>query len=267
MGDRARASAPVFHTHRVIEGDGPCVVLIHGVGLDHRMWSGQAAALSERFTVLRYDLIGHGSTPPWTRRLELTDFVAQLAALLDEERIRRIHVVGFSLGALIAQAFALAHPRRLMRLVLVSGVHQRNDPARQAVLDRLEQAEREGPSSLCDAAIDRWFSHGYRNAHRQEVSMIEERLRMNTPRGFLPAYRLFARADGELAGRLGEIKAPVLVITGADDIGSTPEMARRMSKAVGNAECRIVPGARHMLPMEAAEEVNKMLSAFLLTTE
>lgn len=263
MGERARASAAAFNTHRVIEGKGPCVVLIHGVGLDHEMWSAQAKALSRDFTILRYDLIGHGGTPPWSEGLLLDDFVAQLAALLDGEGIRRAHVAGFSLGALIARGFALAYPDRLNRLVLVSGVYGRDAGARQAVLTRLAQAEHDGPASIADAALNRWFTYAYRNSHREAVEEIHRRLRANTPDGFLPAYRLFARADERLAGQLNGIGVPALVVTGSDDAGSTPAMARRMSEALQNAECRIVPGVRHMLPLEAADELGAMLKAFL----
>ena len=267
MGERARVSPSAFNTHRVVEGKGPCVVLIHGVGLDHAMWSAQAKALRKRFTVLRYDLLGHGDTPPPQGDLVLDDFVAQLAALLDEEGIQRAHIVGFSLGALIAQAFAIAHPDRLQRLVLISGVYDRDGAARRAVSKRLEQAEREGPGSIADAALERWFSDAYRQAHRDEVQTIERRLLANSPDGFLPAYRLFARTDDRLAERLAEITIPVLVITGGDDTGSTPVMAQRMAKAMGNSQCRIFPGVRHMLPMEAADELNAMLKEFLLRQE
>lgn len=256
-----------FATFRRMEGAGAHVVLIHGVGLDHHMWSAQAKALNETFTVVRYDLIGHGRTPPRQAALELDDFVAQLAALLDEEGIRRAHLVGFSLGALIAQAFALANPGRVMRLVLVSGVYHRDDDARRAVSSRLKQAERAGPASIADAALKRWFTGAYRTAHPDTVEAIASRLRANRPEGFLPAYRLFARADRPLAGKLGQIDVPVLVVTGEDDAGSSPAMARRMSAVMQKAECRILPGVRHMLPLEAADELNPMLEAFLSSEE
>ncbi len=267
MGERARVSPSAFNTHRVVEGDGPCVVLIHGVGLDHAMWSAQAKALRQNFTVLRYDLIGHGQTPPWPGELAIEDFSTQLAALLDEEGISRAHLVGFSLGALVAQAFALSHSHRLLSLVLISGVNDRDDAARQAVSKRLEQAEREGPASIADAALERWFSDAYRKAHTDEVENVERRLLANSPDGFLPAYRLFARADDRLASRLDEITIPVLVVTGGDDTGSTPVMAKRMAEAMGKAKCRIFPGVRHMLPMEAADELNALLNEFLLSHE
>ena len=258
---------PAFDTHRVIEGRGPCVVLIHGVGLDHHMWSAQAVALRDEFTVLRYDVVGHGETPPRPGGMELRDLAAQLAALLDEEDIPRAHVVGFSLGALVAQAFALTHPQRLKRLVLISGVYDRDDTARASVLNRLQKAERDGNESIIEAALDRWFTDAYRDSNANDLRKIERRLRANTPEGFLPAYRLFAGADRELKDRLSAIEAPALVITGEHDSGSTPEMARRMSQAIPNAECRIIPGVRHMLPMEAADELNALLSTFLKEKE
>ncbi|HSS64611.1 MAG TPA: alpha/beta fold hydrolase, partial [Gammaproteobacteria bacterium] len=223
---------PDFDTHRVIEGSGPCVVLIHGVGLDHKMWSAQAKAMRDRFKVLRYDLIGHGESPTRPGRIGLDDFTAQIAALLDQEGIDRAHVVGFSLGALIAQAFALKYPQRLKRLVLISGVYDRDDAARASVLNRLQQAERDGTESIIEAALDRWFTDAYRKSHSQEVETIEQRLKANTREGFLSAYRLFAEADRRLADRLGAIGAPTLVVTGEDDTGSTPEMAERMSEAM-----------------------------------
>lgn len=267
MVERASPSPADFKTHRLIEGTGPCVMLIHGVGLDHEMWRAQTKALSRDFTVLRYDLPGHGGSAPAPGSLELDHLVRQIAALLDDESIEHTHVVGFSLGALIAQAFALAHPERVLRLVLVSGVYRRDGAGREAVLKRLQQAERGGPASIADAAISRWFSDAFRHTHPDEVARIERRLNANSPEGFLPAYRLFADADAQLAGRLGEIKASALVVTGEKDTGSTPGMARRMSEAMPNAECRIIPGIRHMLPLEAAEEFNAMLKAFLMNSE
>lgn len=265
--DERVAGAAAFRTHSVMEGEGPCVLLIHGVGLDHRMWSPQAAALSRDFNVLRYDLLGHGLTPAFPGEISLDSLVGQLSALLEEHGVTRAHVVGFSLGSLIAQAFALARPECLMRLVLLSGVYDRSHSAREAVLERLKLAELSGPDSLVEGALDRWFTDGYRKSHQRDIAMIEQRLRHNSPQGFLPAYRLFARADEWLAGRLGKISAPTLVVTGEQDPGSTPDMAKRMSEAMPDADCRIIAGVRHMLPMEAAEELNVMLKTFLSNSE
>ena len=252
-----------FRTHSVVEGNGPWVVMIHGVGLDLEMWAQQAAALRGAHRLLRYDLLGHGQTPAYGEVLSPTDFVDQLEALFDEHAIQRADVVGFSLGAKVAQAFALAHPARLQKLVLLNGVHARTRAQRQAVLDRLAAVERDGVGATVAAAIERWFTDSFRDSHPQEVAKVQRRLMSNTLEGFLPAYRMFANADDDVMGRLGEIQAPTLVITGEEDTGSTPAMAKRMQAEIANAELRVLPRVRHMLPMEAAEALNLMLADFL----
>lgn len=253
----------MLRTRYVVEGDGPWVVLIHGVGLDLQMWSRQARTLETRFRVLRYDLIGHGDTPPAGDKLTLSDLAGQLHELLGALGVQRASLVGFSLGALVAQAFTLEHSHRVERLVIANGIFERSEEARAAVAMRLARAEREGPDSIIDAALARWFSDGFRRRHADAVEEIATRLRGNSPAGFLPAYRMFASADPAPAGRLNSIQVPTLVVTGELDEGSTPEMARRMSEEIPDARLRIFPAVRHMLPIEAADEFNALLCAFL----
>ena len=252
-----------FGTHYAIGGDGPWLVLIHGVGLDLHMWSRQVAALEKIRRVLRYDLIGHGETPPAGGPLSLADFVSQLYELLNLLGVERAEVAGFSLGAMVAQAFALERPAMLEKLALINGVYARSDEARADVLARLRQVETAGLESAIEASLSRWFTEGFRSNHPGEIEKIENRLRANAREGFLPAYRLFADADAELAGRLAAIRAPTLVVTGEHDSGSTPEMARHMREEIPGAMLRVIPGVRHLLPVEASDALNVLLVEFL----
>ncbi len=250
------------------EGTGPPLVLIHGVGLDLGMWDAQAAALAPRHRVVRYDMIGHGGTPAQAGesgpgRLELGDFVDQLDELLRSLGLDRIALVGFSLGALVAQAFAIAQPNRVNRLAIVSGVYDRGPAQRAAVLSRWRAAVEQGPEVLIEAALARWFSPDFAARNPAVPAALRRRLEGNDRDGFLAAYRVFAEADAALAGRLGAIPCPVLVMTGANDPGATPEMARAMAAVLPKARLEILPGARHMMPLEAAAAVNAALGAFL----
>jgi pimeloyl-ACP methyl ester carboxylesterase len=248
--------------HRA-EGTGAPVVLIHGVGLDLGMWDAQAAALASRYRVIRYDMIGHGGSAARAGTLGLGDFVAQLDGLCRDLGLDRVSLVGFSMGALVAQAYALAEPARVARLVVMSGVYDRDPPARAAVRARCETASRQGPEALIEAALARWFSPEYRARHPAAVAAVRRRLASNDPHGFLAAYRVFAEADAALAGRLGAIACPTLVMTGALDPGSTPEMARAMAAAIPKARLEVLPGARHLIPVEAAQAVSAALLRFL----
>jgi pimeloyl-ACP methyl ester carboxylesterase len=167
------------------------------------------------------------------------------------------------MGGLVAQRFALDRPGRVGCLVLMSAVYDRPDAARRAVLDRVAEAERHGPAAGIDAALERWFTPAFRAARPDAVAAVRRRLERNDPAGYLAAYRVFATADRELAGRLSAIAAPTLVMTGSDDGGSTPAMARQMSEAIPGAVLDIVEGQRHLLPIEAATRVGEALSAFL----
>jgi pimeloyl-ACP methyl ester carboxylesterase len=116
---------------------------------------------------------------------------------------------------------------------------------------------------LIEAALARWLSADYRTGHPEAVAAIRARLMANDPKDFLAAYRIFAGADPEIAGRLGAIVCPALVTTGELDAGSTPAMSRAMAAALPNATCVILPGLRHLPTAEGAETVNALLLDFL----
>jgi pimeloyl-ACP methyl ester carboxylesterase len=239
------------------------VILLHGVGLDRTMWQAQAHLLASVRRVVTYDLLGHGESPRAGAATTLDDYVAQLARLLDFLRAQRAAVLGFSFGGLIAQAFALAQPARVEKLVLMSTVHERSPTQRQGVEGRLDKARSAGPQAIIEAAVGRWFSPPFIAGQPEVIGEIERRLRGNDPESFLAAYALFAKSDQGLADRIAGIAAPTLVVTGELDTGSTPDMARRMADAIPGAELEIIPEARHMMPVELPGEVGRSLRRFL----
>ena len=213
-------------THYRISGYGKPVVLIHGVGLDLNMWEVQATALANRFQVIRYDMLGHGSSATPAPVTRLGDFVDQLAELVDALELGRVILVGFSMGGLIAQRFASLYPGKLGRLVLMNTVFRRSPEQRRAVQERVQQVAADGPAATADLAIQRWFSTGFRQRNAEEVETIRQRLITNDPQGYLAAYRIFGDAGDEAPEQLRAIRCPTLVLTGEHDVGSTPEMAQ-----------------------------------------
>jgi pimeloyl-ACP methyl ester carboxylesterase len=246
-----------------IHGHGPTVVLIHGVGLDLTLWDRQVAALEQQYRVVTYDLLGHGESAALPRASDLRDFVQQLERLRGDLALDGVTLVGFSLGALVAQAYALAYPERLVGLGLLSGVYARTPEQLDAVRSRYAIGEKEGTEALVDAALARWFSEAFRADHPAEVEAVRDRLARNDPKNFLEAYRIFIGADEELAGRLDQIRCPTLVLTGALDAGSTPAMAEAMGRVIPDARVRVLQGVRHMAPVEGAAAVNAALLEFL----
>jgi pimeloyl-ACP methyl ester carboxylesterase len=249
-----------------IAGEGPAVILLHGVGLRRGIWVGQVAALKKHFTVITYDLLGHGESPRIAPGKTLDDFADQLAAVMDELGLATASVVGFSFGGLIVQRFAVKYPERLDKLVLMSSVYNRSDEERAGVSARFNKAKTEGTASIIDAAINRWFSPEYIAARPEVIADIRSGLESNHAPSFLTAYDLFCNSEPQLAGGLKAVKCPALAMAGEFDTGSTPAMVDRMVNDLENGRGVIIPGGRHMMPMEMAEEVNVVLLPFLSIT-
>ncbi|MDQ1047484.1 alpha/beta fold hydrolase [Streptomyces sp. V4I2] len=234
----------------------PTVVLLHGVGLDHTMWEPTAALLADRFTVLTPDLPGHGNRPPVRDGVTL----AELAAGVVDEIPAGSHLVGFSLGALVAQHVALHRPELVATLTSVSSVCERTAGERASVLARLRTAEADFAASAA-ASLKRWYDGA--GVAPDRVARTGATLLANDVASFLGCYRVFATADADLAPDLAAIGVRALAVTGADDPGSTPEMTRRLAAALPDCRAVVVPRARHMLPVERPEAFVECLTTFI----
>ncbi len=245
------------------DGDGPPVVLVHGLGLNRHMWDGQLAALGRRFFVVRYDLLGHGDSDKPEGPYRMERFVDQLSALIDGLKLDSCALVGFSLGGLIVQAFTLAHPGRVSALAILNSAHDRSDAERAAVLERVEQAARFGPEATVEAALERWFTPDFAARRPDVLDRVRGWITANDPRVYPEIYRLMAEGDAALARPIAAIGCPTLVLTCEDDLGNTPEMARRMAALIPGARAEIIPRLRHMGLVEDPEGINSLLAPFL----
>ncbi|MDH2433406.1 alpha/beta fold hydrolase [Pokkaliibacter sp. MBI-7] len=254
-------------TSYLCQGSGRPVVLIHGVGLNKEMWGGQFVGLAPRYQVIAYDMLGHGASQPPASDATLASYAAQLAELLDHLQLAQATVIGFSMGGLVARAFALHYPERLQGLVILNSVFRRTAEQRQGVLARTDQAAAMGPDANAEAALARWFSQEYQAASAAQISAIRQILAGNDPQGYLTTYRLFATEDMYGAEALDSIKVPTLIATGELDPGSTPEMARQLADCITGAEVVVLREQRHMMAVEAPKEVNQMLLRFLRRIE
>lgn len=246
-----------------ISGTGPTLIFLHGVGLNQSIWAEQVKVLKPDFQVITYDLLGHGRNAPAKSNAPLSDWIDQLNGVVRDLALKKFALVGFSFGGLIAQAYAAQNSRKIDRLVLMSTVYDRSEAERASVLARLDLVKREGPQATIPTALLRWFSPEFSKARPEIMNQYEALLRGNDAASFLSAYECFAMVDRELVGALAEFNRPALVITGELDTGSTPAMARKLAGMIPGAECSIIAGGRHMMPVEMPDEVNSVLCRFL----
>lgn len=232
------------------------IVLLHGVGLDKTMWHAFAGELQSDWRAL--DLPGHGGQPPLRREQTLASMAEDVLGRLPDGRV---HLVGFSLGSLIAQYIARFAPDRVLSLTCVSSVCHRTAAERVAVEARLNSAKVDFAASVA-ASIDRWYPAGT-PASDEAIERTRRTLLHNDVESYLHAYAVFAHGDAEIGPELGSIRCPTLAITGERDPGSTPEMSERLAAAIPDSRVIVVPNARHMLPIESAVPLRESITSLI----
>jgi len=246
-----------------LDGQGPPVLLLHPVGLDLTWWEPQVEALQSEFQVLRMDFRGHGKSanvqPPYT----LADFAADAHALLGILHVGPAHVIGLSLGGMVAQVLALEYPNDVCSLVLSNTLCTLPPEARQAMRGRGEAAERGGMAAVMEATIERWFTRGFLD------SALVKRCRQHLLAHDVGAWAATWRAIGELdtLPRLGEIHVPALVTTGDADVSTPVAAAQVIANAIPGAVLKTMAGAPHMAPYEKPEVFNSLVLEFLRSPE
>jgi 3-oxoadipate enol-lactonase len=247
----------------LVEGSGRPIVLIHGVGMDLTMWDALSVLLRPSCRVIRYDMLGHGGSLKPAGPYRLADFVAQLSKLAADLDLPSFDLVGFSMGGLVAQAFALHEPDRVRRLVLINTVFNRTPEERRAVNARVDEVRTGGYATSVATAIDRWFTPAFRAEHPDIVDAVQRRMMANDLDAYAAAYAVFGNADAELVDRVAEIHQPTLVITGADDQRSTAIMARALVAWLPAARLEIIDGQRHLTPFEVPDRLAVSIEHFL----
>jgi pimeloyl-ACP methyl ester carboxylesterase len=241
------------------------LVCIHGVGSYLEAWSGVVDRLKDRFTILTFDLRGHGRSSRIKGRYEIDDFVNETLALADHAGFATFNLAGFSLGGLIAQRLALTHLARLRRLVLLSTVAGRTLEEREGVLGRLAALRLGTPAAHHDASLSRWLTEDFQEKNPDVIARLRERDAENDPDCYASAYRVLAETD--FGGFLDQIRCPTLIATGQDDAGSSPRMARYMHERIPVSALQILPGLRHSILIEAPGLVATMMQDFLAKEE
>ncbi len=237
------------------------IVFIHGVGLNHQMWDNQVNYLNE-FSILTYDLLGHGKTPCNKDRLSLKDFSDQLLGILDYLKIEKINLVGFSLGSLISLDFTSHFQNKVEKLILIGTTYKRSDQERSLVLDRYNQAKLNKPISK--QALKRWFSDKYLDDNPKTYDLFMNILNKKSQdhNNFLKAYQLFANHYDDFEA-IKKIDRKTLVMTGSEDVGSTPTMSKELVKDLANSTYIEIKNGKHLCSIECSDDVNMNIKKFI----
>lgn len=243
--------------------DGPAqasvVVFSNSLGTDHRMWEAQLPVLTSHFRVLRYDTRGHGQSTVSPGPYRVEQLGHDVLAMLDALELERVHFCGLSLGGLIGQWLGINASERVSKLVLS------NTAVKIGTVDawntRIQQVESQGLTDLAEAAVGRWFTPAFRQAHPEQVQQIVAQFQATSPAGY--AACCAAVRDADFWQDVRRISATTYVFAGTDDPVTTVADGNYLAEHIPHAF--LLPlRAAHLANIEAAPAFNSSLLRILL---
>ncbi|MBX3276298.1 MAG: alpha/beta fold hydrolase [Sandaracinaceae bacterium] len=248
-------------------GRGPAVLLIQGVGIAGCGWRPQVEALADRCRVVTFDNRGIGGTP-LVGALSIERMAGDARALMDALGIERAHVVGHSMGGVIAQALALAAPTRVASLALLCTVARGKDATAMTPdivwlgLRGKIGTVRSRRMAFLELVSSREVLAGDREAHAAALEAAFGRALHAVPPVAMKQLRALARYDA--SPRLAELASrPVLVVSGSEDRVTRPRFGRALAEGIAGARYVELAAAGHAAPVQQASRVNALLAEHL----
>lgn len=239
----------------------PFLTFSHSLASSLELWDLQAAALRDKFRLLRFDTRGHGgsSAPPGPYSVEM--LAADLIGLLDHLGIERTHFAGISMGGMIGQVVACRYADRLDRLILANTAC-RVDPASAPIWEeRIGAAEKSGMEALAPDTLKRWLSDQFRRNQPELTERIRNMILSTPVMGFVGCSRAISAFD--ISHELRKVSAPTLIIAGRLDESAPVSAAMEIQERIEGAELAVMPGARHLSNVEASGLFNQAMERFL----
>ena len=241
------------------QGQGEAVVLVHGLGSTANVWEPQVRALSDRFTLVRYDLEGAGRSA-YAGSLSIDGWVDDLTAILDLHGFTKARLVGHSLGTLILQHFAVKHPQRIRKLVFIGLNRAPPEARRQAIRERVAKVRAEGIDAIVEAVVKGGLSPHTAEQKPEVAAFVRELLTRQPVEGYARSCEAMAAA---IAADVSAIRAPVLLIAGRDDTISPVANSEGMAADLPDARVQVIERCGHWHPIEQPAAVSQALREFL----
>ena len=242
---------------------GEPLLMIQGLGADSRGWLRQRRTLSSRFRCILFDNRGAGRSdhPPAPYDLEV--MANDALAVLDAAGVERAHVMGASMGGILAQIIAVRHPERLRTLVLACTACRHHTWRRELLEEWAEMAATDGMGTFTRQAV-RWLI-GPRSLRRfwPAVGLVGPLAMSGTPEAFVAQVRAILDMDDELRAQLSGIAVPTLVLVGSQDILTPLGDSEELAEEIPGAELAVIRGAAHGFMLEAGGAYNRTVLEFL----
>jgi 3-oxoadipate enol-lactonase len=237
----------------------PVVLFCNSLLTDCSMWDDNLHSFLDRYRVLTYDMPGQGQSKGSGPPPSIASLADDVAWMLNQLGIDRVHFVGLSLGGLVGQQFAIEYPSRLESLVLCCTASEMTP---ESIWDKcLLIAAEDGMGGLVEDTLRYWFQHGFFHSHPAVVERFRRMILGTDVGGYMGLVGAIKNAS--FRGRLSEIVAPTLIVAGRRDAFCRLEQAYEMSGEIRNSRMVVVGGAGHMLNAERPAEFCDHVGSFL----
>ncbi len=242
----------------------PRLALIHSLALDRTIWDGVVRELAGDVHILTYDCRGHGKSGKPAGPYSVEQYARDLAELFDHVGWTSATVAGCSMGGCVAQAFGGLYPERATALGLIDTTAWYGAEAPKQWRERAVNVKVNGLGGLVDFQLSRWFGDQFRAEHADVVQA--------TARVFLAsdleayASTCILLGDADVRPFHAAMKMPVAVIVGEEDYATPIAMARQMHESIAGSTLTILPGARHLTPIESAQRIALEMRALMART-
>lgn len=244
-----------------VTGDGAdTVIFVPALGATREMWRSQVAAFAPDYTVVTCDIAGHDSPSP-AGYASLSEYADDLLALADRLQSRRPHVVGLSLGGMIAQAYGIRHPDRAKSLTLACTTSSYPEDQRRQTEQRATVARQQGMKPLVEPTIERWFTQDFIRSNPDAVEAVRQMLFSADPEAYAQAIQVVATM--ETTDRLPSIAAPVLILSAEFDAGMPPNAVSVLSSHIRDARVSVIHDAAHLCNVQQPGEFNRAVLNFV----
>jgi 3-oxoadipate enol-lactonase len=243
-----------------VEGDGEPVVMIHGLGGTTNTFTPLLPALA-RHKRVRLDLPGSGRSSRVEGPLSIEKFVAATKLAMSTAKVEKAHVVGHSMGTIVAQHLAAAEPGMVRSLALFGPLLAPPDQARATIRARAGRARQEGMQGIADALVQASTSSETKQRRHATVAFVRESLMAQDPDGYARSCEALAEMQ---AADTSRITCPTLLVTGDEDVVSPPQSVRMMGQKIAGSRVEVLRGCGHWTPVEKPDECIELLKRFYL---
>jgi len=245
MGDANRISVAGRAATVIQSGSGPELLLLHSLLAERSSFERVLPALAQRFHVTVPDLPGYGGTAPLPEPVRIEDYADWVAELIGAMRLpSSTTVLGNGFGGFVATALAVRHGKLFGKLIVADALPGFPATGKEPLRGLAARVASEGMQGALDIAVRRMFPDDYVAAHPDIVAERKEALLRSADAGAFQRAAL-ALVDLDLAPALGAIQNPTLVLCGALDRTTPPEIARQLAKGIPGARYEDIPGCGH----------------------